>query len=104
MHHCAIIDLELRVPFCSRSCTSLIYFALTTLNTLISTYILLPRLVTGSALIANSCMGQNRSWQRSAPNQLMCASCTTLATEFDNELAQSQKGAGSVLCEALVNT
>lgn len=94
LHVLGILDLgchsvEPSTPLWSTS----IHFALTTLNTLISTHIPLPWLLTRSALIANSSMVQNRSMQKFATNQLMCACCTTLAKQLNNELAQSQKGA-----------
>lgn len=98
---CTIVELDTLDLGChfvlpsAPLCSTLIYYALTTLNTLISTHIPLPWLLDTDALIANSCMVQNRSMLRSATNQLICACCTTLAKQFNNELAQSQKGAGS---------
>lgn len=80
------------------------HFALITLNTLVI-YTQSPAMATDQACsYCKSLFATDRTTQRFATNQLMCTSCATLVMQLDIEqLALSQKGTGSVLCEPLVN-
>lgn len=84
----------------------LTYSALTTLNTLISTHTR-PTMTTdqGCSYCKFSFATRQERAGRSATNQLMHTSHATLVTHLHIEqLAQSQRVAGSVLREPLVST